>query len=257
MLLMIGTLLFQNVNRIDWGDIKDAAPAFCVLFFIPFMYSVVEGVTVGYYVYILINLCTGDLLYLLAEFLIVYVPCTESYINQLKGYGYIAKHRSVSIAEDYIIDGVGVDNSRPRSSSRTRATSTSLNTYQFGAGGSSSNDGIGAASANQGTVHTYLTLCLFPLHKLFVISHFNFTFTSTLIVLTGIGYIGKHRSVSMAAEDYITDAEGVDGGNNRPRNSSRSHATSISLNAYQFGAGGSSSNDGVGTITGSQGTADT
>jgi AGZA family xanthine/uracil permease-like MFS transporter len=62
-LLMIGTLLFQNVNRIDWTDIKDAAPAFCVLFFIPFMYSVVEGVTVGYYVYLLVGLFTGDLLY--------------------------------------------------------------------------------------------------------------------------------------------------------------------------------------------------
>ena len=158
---MIGTLLFQNVNRIDWGDIKDAAPAFCVLFFIPFMYSVVEGVTVGYYVYILINLCTGDLLYLLAEFLIVYLPCTESYINQLKGCGYIAKHRSVSVAaEDYTIDGgglgVGVDGVRPRNNSRSRAASIGLNTYQFGAGGSSSGiDGNGATTTiNQGAADT-------------------------------------------------------------------------------------------------------
>jgi AGZA family xanthine/uracil permease-like MFS transporter len=61
-LLVIGTMLFQNVNRIDWSDIKDAAPAFCVLFFIPFMYSVVEGVLMGYYTYLLIGLFTGDLM---------------------------------------------------------------------------------------------------------------------------------------------------------------------------------------------------
>ena len=152
---MIGTLLFQNVNRIDWGDIKDAAPAFCVLFFIPFMYSVVEGVTVGYYVYILINLCTGDLLYLLSEFLVFYVPCTESYINQLKSYGYIAKHRSISIAVDeYSLEGVGVDG-RPRNSSRARAAS--LNTYQFGPGGSSGVEGSGTTTVNQGESVNVLT----------------------------------------------------------------------------------------------------
>ena len=42
-LLMIGLILFQNVNRIDWRKVADAAPAFVVLFFIPFTYSIIQG----------------------------------------------------------------------------------------------------------------------------------------------------------------------------------------------------------------------
>lgn len=92
-LLMIGTLLFQNVNRIDWSDVKDAAPAFCVLFFIPFMYSVVEGVLMGYYVYLLIGLCTGDLAHNFAELLKFYFPFTTSVISSWQQYGYFLKSR--------------------------------------------------------------------------------------------------------------------------------------------------------------------
>jgi hypothetical protein len=60
-LLMVGLLLFQNVSRVDWKSIKDSAPAFVVLFFIPFTYSLIEGVLIGYGVYVLISLFTGDL----------------------------------------------------------------------------------------------------------------------------------------------------------------------------------------------------
>lgn len=42
-LLMIGVILFQNVNRIDWRKVADAAPAFVVLFYIPFTYSIIQG----------------------------------------------------------------------------------------------------------------------------------------------------------------------------------------------------------------------
>jgi AGZA family xanthine/uracil permease-like MFS transporter len=42
-LIMIGVILFQNVNRIDWRNVSDAAPAFVVLFYIPFTYSVIQG----------------------------------------------------------------------------------------------------------------------------------------------------------------------------------------------------------------------
>jgi len=42
-LIMIGVILFQNVNRIDWRNVADAAPAFIVLFYIPFTYSVIQG----------------------------------------------------------------------------------------------------------------------------------------------------------------------------------------------------------------------
>ena len=42
-LIMIGVILFQNVNRIDWRNVADAAPAFVVLFYIPFTYSIIQG----------------------------------------------------------------------------------------------------------------------------------------------------------------------------------------------------------------------
>jgi len=42
-LIMIGLILFQNVNRVDWKNIADAAPAFVVLFYIPFTYSIIQG----------------------------------------------------------------------------------------------------------------------------------------------------------------------------------------------------------------------
>lgn len=92
-LFMIGTLLFQNVNRIDWSDVKDAAPAFCVLFFIPFMYSVVEGVLMGYYVYLLIGFCTGDVAHNFAELLKTYFPFTSSRICKWQQDGYLLRSR--------------------------------------------------------------------------------------------------------------------------------------------------------------------
>ncbi len=42
-LVMIGVILFQNVSRIDWRNVTNAAPAFVVLFFIPFTYSIIQG----------------------------------------------------------------------------------------------------------------------------------------------------------------------------------------------------------------------
>jgi AGZA family xanthine/uracil permease-like MFS transporter len=42
-LIMIGVILLQNVARIDWRNITNAAPAFVVLFYIPFTYSIIQG----------------------------------------------------------------------------------------------------------------------------------------------------------------------------------------------------------------------
>jgi hypothetical protein len=60
-LIIVGVFLFQNVIRVDWTLIKDSVPAFCILFFIPFTYSVLQGVAMGYLVYFFISLATGDL----------------------------------------------------------------------------------------------------------------------------------------------------------------------------------------------------
>ena len=60
-LIIVGIILFQNVSRLDWRVTKDAVPSFFVAFFVPFTYSVMQGVGVGYGMYIAVALCTGDL----------------------------------------------------------------------------------------------------------------------------------------------------------------------------------------------------
>lgn len=62
LLLIVGVVLFKNVKRIDWTDMKEAVPAYCVLFFIPFTYSILRGVAFGYVIYIFIGLFTGDMI---------------------------------------------------------------------------------------------------------------------------------------------------------------------------------------------------
>jgi len=73
-LIMIGVILFQNVSRLDWKNTNDAAPAFIILFFIPFTYSIIQGVVIGYIVYLTINLFSGDLFDNSRELLKEYVP---------------------------------------------------------------------------------------------------------------------------------------------------------------------------------------
>lgn len=60
LLIMVGVVLFNNTKRIDWMNTKEAVPAYMVLFFIPFTYSILRGVAFGYIVYIFIGFFTGD-----------------------------------------------------------------------------------------------------------------------------------------------------------------------------------------------------
>lgn len=59
LLLLVGLTLFTNTNRINWTHAPDAIPAFFVLLLIPFTYSILSGVGVGYALYIGIALVTG------------------------------------------------------------------------------------------------------------------------------------------------------------------------------------------------------
>lgn len=62
LLIMVGVMMFGNGKRIDWADYKIAVPAYCVLFFIPFTYSILRGVAFGYVIYVMIGLFTGDMI---------------------------------------------------------------------------------------------------------------------------------------------------------------------------------------------------
>jgi adenine/guanine/hypoxanthine permease len=62
LLIMVGVMMFGNAKRVDWTDYKIAVPAYCVLFFIPFTYSILRGVAIGYVIYVMIGLFTGDMI---------------------------------------------------------------------------------------------------------------------------------------------------------------------------------------------------
>lgn len=53
---------------------QDAAPSFVVLFFIPFSYSVITGVVIGYVIYLTIGLFTGKLYENFVNILCDYFP---------------------------------------------------------------------------------------------------------------------------------------------------------------------------------------
>jgi AGZA family xanthine/uracil permease-like MFS transporter len=68
LLIMVGVMMFGNAKRVDWADYKFAVPAYCVLFFIPFTYSILRGVAIGYVIYIMIGLFTGDMIQNIIDF---------------------------------------------------------------------------------------------------------------------------------------------------------------------------------------------
>eukprot|EP01038_Epipyxis_sp_PR26KG_P011854 gene11854-15860_t len=85
-LMMIGAILFQNVNRIDWRNTTDAIPAFFVLFFIPFTFSIIQGVIIGYIVHICLAFFSGVLLTDAIELCKTYCPTIVPHLTALKQY---------------------------------------------------------------------------------------------------------------------------------------------------------------------------
>ena len=58
-LLYIGVQMMRSATEIEWGDITEAAPAFLTIAFMPFTYSIADGIAMGFISYALIKLCTG------------------------------------------------------------------------------------------------------------------------------------------------------------------------------------------------------
>ncbi len=58
-LLFVGVLMIQGIVHIDWDDITEAVPAFLTLVFMPFTYSIADGIAMGFISYELIKLLTG------------------------------------------------------------------------------------------------------------------------------------------------------------------------------------------------------
>ncbi|TCB36819.1 NCS2 family permease [Acinetobacter sp. ANC 4910] len=58
-LLFVGVLMIQGITHIEWEDITEAVPAFLTIVFMPFAYSIADGIAMGFISYALIKLFTG------------------------------------------------------------------------------------------------------------------------------------------------------------------------------------------------------
>jgi len=58
-LLYIGIHMMRSSTEIDWHDMTEAAPAFLTMVFMPFSYSIADGIAMGFISYALVKLCCG------------------------------------------------------------------------------------------------------------------------------------------------------------------------------------------------------
>jgi adenine/guanine/hypoxanthine permease len=58
-LLFVGVLMIQGITHIDWDDVTEAVPAFLTIIFMPFAYSIADGIAMGFISYALVKLLTG------------------------------------------------------------------------------------------------------------------------------------------------------------------------------------------------------
>lgn len=58
-LIIVGVLMMLPVKHIDWSDFSEALPAFLTITFMPFMYSISDGIAAGFISYALIKAGTG------------------------------------------------------------------------------------------------------------------------------------------------------------------------------------------------------
>lgn len=59
-LIFVGVLMLGGVKDIDFDDISNAVPAFCTIVFMPFTYSIANGIAIGLITYCVIKLLTGQ-----------------------------------------------------------------------------------------------------------------------------------------------------------------------------------------------------
>ena len=75
-LIFVGILMLGNIRDVDFSDMSNALPAFCTIVFMPFTYSIANGVAFGLITYCLMKLTTGrrqDVKVLTLAILVVFV----------------------------------------------------------------------------------------------------------------------------------------------------------------------------------------
>ena len=58
-LIVVGAFMMRNVGRIDWNDPLEYIPAFITMTFIPFTFSITDGIAFGFISYVLLSLVSG------------------------------------------------------------------------------------------------------------------------------------------------------------------------------------------------------
>lgn len=58
-LIYVGVLMLSNIKDVDFSDITDAIPAFITITFMPFTYSIANGIAMGLISYCILKLFTG------------------------------------------------------------------------------------------------------------------------------------------------------------------------------------------------------
>ena len=76
--IIVGTMMIQNVRKIDWDDFSESIPAFLIMVGIPFCYSIADGLALGFISYPIIKFFSGRgknvnwVIYIMAVMLFVY-----------------------------------------------------------------------------------------------------------------------------------------------------------------------------------------
>ena len=58
-LVVVGSMMIQNVRKIDWHDYSECIPAFLTMLGIPLTYSIADGLALGFITYPIIKLLSG------------------------------------------------------------------------------------------------------------------------------------------------------------------------------------------------------
>lgn len=55
----MGVHMMRSATEIDWHDMTEAAPSFLTIVFMPFAYSIADGIAMGFISYAVIKLLCG------------------------------------------------------------------------------------------------------------------------------------------------------------------------------------------------------
>jgi AGZA family xanthine/uracil permease-like MFS transporter len=58
-LIIVGAFMMRNVGRIEWGDPMEYIPAFVTITFIPFTFSITDGIAFGFIAYVVLSVIAG------------------------------------------------------------------------------------------------------------------------------------------------------------------------------------------------------